>query len=226
MGTWSETWPLSMVGSGNPFTIWAWVAAEGYVTAVVTDTISLDTSTPGNGTPGNGTKVTAADRTGYGHEAFGSLEAAQAYLTPLGIAMNSPRYLPEGFTLEHVKVDRVNYEGANWSEVRQVYKMTVSNGKDGSEDSGGTPSALRETSLQLIQTNNFGNSMGDFGPENPEFRDAAQRLTVAQHEIYTMQRFGLWMLVWRTGDTIFEMEAPVSAMPLEKLLEIAGSVDP
>ena len=144
-------------------------------------------------------------KAGARHQIFASLGEAQAFL---GSPLSAPSYLSEGVALDRVEVDSMSYEQGSWWEVRQAYRLA-----------GGA-------SLRLSQMNNIGAFPMGFGPENPEFRDAAQRIMAGRYEVYARQRFGLWMLVWKADDVGFVLSAPIEATSLESLIKIAGSDGP
>jgi hypothetical protein len=83
---------------------------------------------------------------------------------------------------------------------------------------------ITQGARKLVQVNNISALMGGFVPQDPEFRVAAQFVTAGQHDIYVIERFGFWLLMWNTVDTGFQLSAPVSDLSLETLLEIAKSV--
>jgi hypothetical protein len=81
------------------------------------------------------------------------------------------------------------------------------------------------TQLKLIQsftTENFDAVLWGEARSMPE----AQAVLIADNPGYIVQRFGQWLLDWKSGESGFELKAPVPAISLEELVNIAASVQP
>lgn len=106
--TWSDTWNADM--HAGEIIARAWVAAPGYVTAAVAQTV------PGTGDarPTFGAPQPAKPQT------FTSLGAAQA---ALDVPLHQMSELPEGSALERVKVETSTSEDHRWTDVSQMYRL-------------------------------------------------------------------------------------------------------
>ncbi|MFB0535430.1 MAG: hypothetical protein ACETWR_10650 [Anaerolineae bacterium] len=110
-GTWSAAWD-EHIGQGNgQIIVRAWVAAPGYVTAAVTQTV------PGEGdaryffgVPGPST-----------YQVFASLETARA---AVDFPVAYPSSLPPGSELTTVQVGTTQYEGGQRANITQVYRLS------------------------------------------------------------------------------------------------------
>ncbi len=108
-GTWSATWDQDSYSEGQ-ITVRAWVAAPGYVTAAVTQTV------PGTGDARNlfdtGSELQI--------QTYPTFEAAQA---ALDIPLFRLGDLPAGTTLESIQVESSADRDARWVTVRQIYRL-------------------------------------------------------------------------------------------------------
>jgi len=109
-GTWSRAWGERVSQSDSQISMRAWVAAPGYVTAAITQTV-----------PGTGD----ASRWFSGWEPptpqpFDSLEAAQA---TLDFSLYQPGCLPAGAVLDEVQVETRTSGERRWTNVSQMYRL-------------------------------------------------------------------------------------------------------
>ncbi|MBC7251674.1 MAG: hypothetical protein H5T62_15525, partial [Anaerolineae bacterium] len=90
-GTWSGVWDTYMRQGNAPIAVRAWVAAPGYVTAAVTQTV-----------PGVGDAYSTFGVSERPHQSFSTLEEAQAVLD---FPLYRPDRLPTGASLDVVQVE-------------------------------------------------------------------------------------------------------------------------
>jgi len=109
-GTWSGAWGGRMSQSDSQISMRAWVAAPGYVTAAITQTV------PGTGDVGSwfGAWEPPTPQT------FGSLETAQA---TLDFPLYRPGWLPTGTVLDGVQVETRTSGERRWTDVSQMYRL-------------------------------------------------------------------------------------------------------
>lgn len=109
-GTWSGAWDDHMRHDDSQISLRAWVAAPGYVTAAITQTV------PGEG---DARRLFSAWEP-PARQTFASLEAAQT-------ALDFPLYrldpLPDGATLDGVQVEIRTHAKRSWIDVYQSYRL-------------------------------------------------------------------------------------------------------
>ncbi|MGA9351724.1 MAG: hypothetical protein WBW48_23385, partial [Anaerolineae bacterium] len=109
-GTWSGAWGERVSQSDSQISMRAWVAAPGYVTAAITQTM-----------PGAGDV-----RRWFGawepptRQTFDSLETAQA---TLDFPLYRPGWLPTGTVLDGVQVETRTSGECRWTNVSQMYRL-------------------------------------------------------------------------------------------------------
>jgi len=193
-GTWSAAWDDHMRRGDGQIIVRAWVAALGYVTAAITQTV------PGGGdaryffgVPGPST-----------YQTFPTLETAQM---TVDFPLARPGNLPAGAELTTVQVETMHYEGGQWTNVTQVYRL-----------SGGTWLEL----TQMVNTERYESA----GWGQARYAPEARPVTVGQTTGYVIQRFDWWVLDWKIDDVGFELRAPLPVLSLDNLVTIAAGVQP
>ncbi len=201
-GQWSGQWGRSfaMPGQAHIF-VRAWIAAPGYVTAAVTQTLPADSAL-------SGTEI--SQRFGAWEprtrRSLASLEEAQA---ALNTTIYRPSRLPAGAALaDIVQWDSVSYDGQRPLRMNLVQTYRLPN----------------EAFLTLSQAAAGGHDPALWG--TARYAPDAQQVTVNNTTGYLIQHFGFWLLDWTVNDQVFELHAPVSAVSLEQLLDIAAGVQP
>jgi len=109
-GTWSATWGDGLGQGGRPLHVAGWVAARGYIPAVISTTVAGS-----NGIEDLG--WVDSDAIGVSLQTFSSLPAAQV---AAGISLTVPGPLPPGATLQRVAVQPFGGHGAY---VWQYYRL-------------------------------------------------------------------------------------------------------
>jgi hypothetical protein len=110
-GTWSAAWDEHMRQGDGQIIVRAWVAAPGYVTAAVTQTVSGEGDARYFfGIPGPST-----------YQIFATLETAQA---AVDFPVAHPGSLPAGAELTTVQVETIQYEGGQRTNVTQIYRLS------------------------------------------------------------------------------------------------------
>ena len=109
-GTWSRAWGDRMSQSDSQISMRAWVAAPGYVTVAVTQTV------PGTGD----VRPLFSGWEPPTRQTFDSLETAQA---TLDFPLYRPGWLPAGAVLDNVQVETRASEGRRWMNVSQMYRL-------------------------------------------------------------------------------------------------------
>jgi hypothetical protein len=110
-GTWSAAWRENEWDDESEICLRTWVAAPGYVTAVVTETV------PGTGDARCMPWATEPPP----RQTFPSLAAAQA---ALAYPLYRPGFLPAGAQLEEVRVETMPYEPQGWGDAGQSYRLS------------------------------------------------------------------------------------------------------
>jgi hypothetical protein len=177
----------------------AWIAAPDYVTTAVTQTLPADSAL---------SSAEISRRLGAGEpparHIFASLEEAQA---ALNVAIYRPAQLPDGAVLEDtVHWDSVSYAGQHRLNLAQTYRLSDN------------------AFLTLNQSAADGYDPALWG--NARYAPDAQQATINNTTGYLIQRFGFWLLDWTVNDRALGLRAPVSAVSLEQLLNIAAGVQP
>ena len=109
-GTWSGVWDERMSLSDSQISMRAWVAAPGYVTVAITQTV-----------PGRGDVCHWFGAWGPPtRQTFASLETAQA---ALDFSLYKPGWLPPGTVLDNVQVETRTLGGRRWTNVSQMYRL-------------------------------------------------------------------------------------------------------
>ncbi len=195
-GTWSGAWDGHMRQDDSQICLRVWVAAPGYVTAAIIQTVPSE---------GDACRMFGAWEP-PARQTFASLEAAQA-------ALDLPLYrldpLPDGATLDDVLVEIKTHAERRWTNVYQSYRL--------SDDAWLELTQMVTTPAKQYAGGRWGQAR--YAPE-------ARSVTVGQTTGYVVQQFGWRMLDWRVGDVGFEMRTPVTALSLEELLTIATEVQP
>ena len=109
-GIWSAAWDGHLIQDEAQIIVRAWVAAPGYVTAAITQTVV--------GT-GNARRMLGAPKPPV-RQIFATLEAAQA---ALDFPLYRPGRLPAGATLDAVQVETMAYVEGRWTNVTQAYRL-------------------------------------------------------------------------------------------------------
>ena len=109
-GTWSGAWDDYMRQDDGQIGLRVWVAAPGYVTAAITQTV------PGEG---DARRTFGAPRPPM-RQTFPSLAAAQA---ALDFPLYQPGWLPAGAALDAVQVETMAYEEGQRTNVTQAYRL-------------------------------------------------------------------------------------------------------
>jgi hypothetical protein len=193
-GTWSGAWGEHVRQDDSQISMRVWVAAPGYVTAAVTQTV------PGTG---DAYRMFGAWEP-PARQTFASLETAQA-------ALDAPLYrldpLPGGATLDGVLVEISTHAERSWTDVYQSYRL--------SDDAWLELTQMVTTPAKQYAGGRWGQAR--YAPE-------ARPVTVGETAGYVVRQFGWWVLDWKVGDVGFELRAPVMAFSLEELLNIATGV--
>jgi hypothetical protein len=201
-GQWSGQWDRSFTASGQNYIVMrAWIAAPGYVTAAVTQTLLSDSASSSAG---------ISQRFGMGEpptrRTFASLEEAQA---ELNAAIYRPALLPDGTVLEDiVHWDIISYDGQRPLRVNlvQTYRLP-----------GEMFLTLNQSAAEGYDARLWGTAR--YAPD-------AQLMAVDNTTGYLIQHFGFWLLDWKVNEQVFELRAPMSAISIEQLLDIAAGVQP
>jgi len=109
-GTWSGAWGDRMSQNDSQISTRAWVAAPGYVTAAITQTV------PGTG---DARRLFSAWEPPT-RQTFASLETAQA---ALDVPLYRPDPLPDGATLDAVQIEIRTHAERSWIDVYQSYRL-------------------------------------------------------------------------------------------------------
>jgi hypothetical protein len=108
---WSAAWDEHIRQGDGQIIVRAWVAAPGYVTAAVTQTVSGEGDARYFfGIPGPST-----------YQIFATLETAQA---AVDFPVAHPGSLPAGAELTTVQVETIQYEGGQRTNITQVYRLS------------------------------------------------------------------------------------------------------
>lgn len=197
-GQWSGEWNHPFTPGQEYIVARVWVAAPGYVTAAVTQTLPADSPSAELNQRFGAWELPAP-------HAFVSLEEAQA---ALHTAIYHPARLPVGAALEEiVQQDMVADESQRRVNLAQVYRL---------------PAEVFLTLNQQSTTEDTDVALWGMARYAPD----AQLVSVNDTTGYLIQRFGFWLLEWKANDQVFELRTPVSAISLEQLLDIAAGVQP
>ncbi len=109
-GEWVQADALEWMGANAQIAVRAWVAAPGYVTAVVTQTV------PGSGDAWRSFRLQQPPP----RQTLPSLDAAQS---AMGLPLYRPARLPSGATLNSVDLEIVPYGDGRRSNVYQIYRL-------------------------------------------------------------------------------------------------------
>lgn len=199
-GQWSGQWDRSFTAPGQDHIfVRVWIAAPGYVTAAVTQTLPSDSalSSAEINRQFNASEPPA-------RRTFTSLDEAQ---TRLNAAIYHPSRLPDGAVLEDiVHWDSVSYDDQRRLNLVQTYRLPG------------------EVFLTLNQSPAEGYDARLWG--TARYSPDAQLVTVDSTTGYLIQRFGFWLLDWTVNDHALELHVSMSAISAEELLRIAAGVQP
>jgi hypothetical protein len=108
-GTWSAAWDEHMRRGDGQIIVRAWVAAPGYVTAAITQTV-----------PGEGDARRMFGAESPMRQTFATLAAAQA---ALDFPLYRPGHLPAGAVLDKVQVETRADRDCRWTDISQIYRL-------------------------------------------------------------------------------------------------------
>jgi hypothetical protein len=199
-GQWSGQWDRPFTTQGQDHIVMrAWIAAPGYVTAAVTQTLGADSTSSSAGI----SQRFSAGKPPTRHT-FASLEETQ---TALNAVIYQPTHLPNGAVFEDiVHWDSISYDGQRHINLVQTYRLPD------------------EAFLTLNQSAAEGYDATLWG--TARYAPDAQQVTIDNTTGYLIQHFGFWLLDWKVNDQAFELRVPASAASAEQLLDIAAGVQP
>lgn len=199
-GVWSGQWGDQRLSqSSAQMMMRAWVAAPGYVTAVVTQTLLTDAEQ-------SNTEIVTWLSAGEPptRHTFTSLEEAQATLTT---TIYRPARLPDGAVFEDIAAwDTVLYDSQHRVNLAQTYRLP------------------NEGFLTLNQSSAEGYDPASWG--TARYAPDAQLVRIDGTTGHLIQHFGFWLLDWTMNDQVFELRAPASTLSIEQLLDIATGIQP
>ena len=176
----------------------AWVAAPGYVTAAITQTLPVDAPLSDINRRFGATEPIT-------RQTFTSLEAARS---AVGFPLYQPTSMPTGAVLQNVmQVETIPYEGQRRTNLTQTYQL---------------PNGTSLKLSQMLTTEPTDFSIWGQARYTPE----AQLVSIGETTGYLIRHFDQWVLDWKLGEIGFELSAPVSTISSEELLNIAAGVQP